>query len=400
MKGNNGNKNDAVTQAVNGFERRHIGLSSHNIDYMLDVLGESSMTGFIERVVPDSILDRAPLPLQQPLDEPAALKELSQIAESNHVLTSCIGQGYYGCHTPSVLQRNVFENPGWYTAYTPYQPEIAQGRLEVLFNFQTMVTELTGLPIANASLLDEATAVAEAMAMAHRAKRGKRQTLLVSQNCHPQTIDVLGTRAKPLGIIINTFDPAAQGEIEIDDDCFAVLVQYPSSTGMIDPLQKVSAVCKSVDATFIVATDLLALTLLTAPGECDADIVVGSAQRFGVPMGFGGPHAAFMATTDKLKRSLPGRLVGQSVDSDGRVAYRLALQTREQHIRREKATSNICIYDILRCKPMPCPVLCAIRLLMVVSIVLTQLSSILCVSRVSRQTLCNNLQLMPVTTFV
>jgi len=347
MKSNDSNKNNAMTQAVSGFERRHIGLSSHNIDYMLDVLGESSMASFIERVVPDSILDRAPLPLQQSLDEPEALKELSQIAESNQVLTSCMGQGYYGCHTPSVLQRNVFENPGWYTAYTPYQPEIAQGRLEVLFNFQTMVTELTGLPIANASLLDEATAVAEAMAMAHRAKRGKRQTLLVSQNCHPQTIDVLSTRAKPLGININSFDPAADEDIEIDDDCFAVLVQYPSSTGKVDPLEKVSAVCKTVDATFIVAADLLALTLLTAPGERDADIVVGSAQRFGVPMGFGGPHAAFMATTDKLKRSLPGRLVGQSVDSDGRVAYRLALQTREQHIRREKATSNICTAQAL-----------------------------------------------------
>ena len=346
MQGNNGTKNNATTQ-VCGFERRHIGLSNHNIDYMLDALGESSMEKFIERVVPDSILDRAPLPLQQPLDEPAALQEISQIAAKNQVLTSCLGQGYYGCHTPAVLQRNVFENPGWYTAYTPYQPEIAQGRLEVLFNFQTLVTELTGLPIANASLLDEATAVAEAMAMAHRAKRGKRQTLLVSQNCHPQTIDVLHTRAKPLDITIKTFDPAAESELTIDDDCFAVLVQYPSSTGSVDPLQQVSTLCKSVDATFIVAADLLALTLLAAPAEYDADIVVGSAQRFGVPMGFGGPHAAFMATTDKLKRSIPGRLVGQSIDSDGRVAYRLALQTREQHIRREKATSNICTAQAL-----------------------------------------------------
>ncbi len=344
--GGNNLNTSGLTEA-HGFECRHIGPTAHNINYMLDALGESSMDEFIARVVPASILDRSPLDLLPALNEPEALQLLGEYAEKNLRFKSCIGQGYYGCHTPAVIQRNVFENPGWYTAYTPYQPEVAQGRLEVLFNFQTMVSELTGLPIANASLLDEATAAAEAMAMAHRAKRGRKNTLLVSRGCHPQTRDVLATRAAPLGIDIVDYDAHAVDKSDIPEDCFALIAQYPATDGSIEPLDRAAAVCKQTDAMLIVATDLLALTLLRSPAEFNADIVIGSAQRFGVPMGFGGPHAAFMATTDKLKRSLPGRLVGQSVDVHGRAAYRLALQTREQHIRREKATSNICTAQAL-----------------------------------------------------
>lgn len=339
--------NTALHAEAPAFQQRHVGPTAHNIRYMLDALGETALDDFIARVVPDTIIDRAPLDLAPPLSEPEALKMLGEYAALNKRVKSCIGQGYYGCHTPSVIQRNVFENPGWYTAYTPYQPEVAQGRLEVLFNFQTMITELTGLPIANASLLDEATAAAEAMTMAHRAKRGKKNTLMVSRGCHPQTRDVLETRAAPLGIRILDYDADTVDANACGDDCFALLAQYPATDGSIEPLAQASAACQQSDALLIVATDLLALALLRPPAEFSADIVVGSAQRFGVPMGFGGPHAAFMATTDKLKRSLPGRLVGQSVDVHGRAAYRLALQTREQHIRREKATSNICTAQAL-----------------------------------------------------
>ena len=337
----------AFNPAEGEFIRRHIGPTESDVRYMLDYLQETSLDGFIKRVVPESILDTSTMELPPALDEAAALRLLQAYAAENRVCRSLIGQGYHGCHTPSVISRNVFENPGWYTAYTPYQPEIAQGRLEVLFNFQTMITELTGLDIANASLLDEATAAAEAMAMAHRALRGKRNRLIAMNDCHPQTLDVLQTRAAPLGIEIELADPAVFTAIDNADDCFAVLVQYPGSDGTIHNVEEISKLAKDAGALLLVAADILSLTLLTPPGDFNADIVVGSAQRFGVPMGFGGPHAAFMATTDKLKRGLPGRLVGESLDSHGVPAYRLALQTREQHIRREKATSNICTAQAL-----------------------------------------------------
>jgi len=336
-----------VTEDTSEFIRRHIGPSESDVRYMLDYLQETSLDKFIQRVVPESILDVSRMELPPALDEAAALRLLATYAKNNTVGRSLIGQGYHGCHTPSVISRNVFENPGWYTAYTPYQPEIAQGRLEVLFNFQTMVTELTGLDIANASLLDEATAVSEAMAMAHRALRGKRNRLIAMNDCHPQTLDVLKTRAAPLGIEIELVDPTGFTSIDNADSCFAVLLQYPGSDGTIHDVQQISRLTKDAGALLLVAADILSLTLLTPPAEFNADIVVGSAQRFGVPMGFGGPHAAFMATTDKLKRGLPGRLVGESLDSHGVAAYRLALQTREQHIRREKATSNICTAQAL-----------------------------------------------------
>ena len=323
------------------FQRRHIGPNESDVRYMLDYLKETSLEGFIQRVVPESILDVSEMDLPPALDEAAALKLLASYAGENKVGRSLIGQGYHDCHTPSVISRNVFENPGWYTAYTPYQPEIAQGRLEVLFNFQTMITELTGLDIANASLLDEATAVAEAMAMAHRALRGKRNRLIAMNDCHPQTLDVLKTRATPLGIEIELADPADFTAIDDADSCFAVLMQYPGTDGTIHNVEQISKLTKDAGALLLVAADILSLTLLAPPGDFDADIVVGSAQRFGVPMGFGGPHAAFMATTDKLKRGLPGRLVGESLDSHGVPAYRLALQTREQHIRREKVNCLI-----------------------------------------------------------
>lgn len=331
------------------FVERHIGPSPSDVDKMLGELGVDNLDGLMQQVIPESIRTSTPLSLDDGINEAAALAELRTMAQNNVVLKSLLGQGYYHCHTPSVIKRNVLENPAWYTAYTPYQPEIAQGRLEVLFNFQTMITELTAMSIANASLLDEATAAAEAMALAHRALRGKRQQILVSGDTHPQTIAVLNTRAAPLSIqVVVVDDKNLENELQSNgDDVFAVLLQYPGSAGnIIDPSSIVNA-AKSDDAVVIVAADLLALTLLSPPGEWGADIVVGSAQRFGVPMGFGGPHAAFMATTDKHKRNLPGRLIGESVTALGNPGYRLALQTREQHIRREKATSNICTAQAL-----------------------------------------------------
>ena len=295
------------------------------------------------------ILNTDRLAIDAGLNEADALEELAAIAAKNVVNKSLLGQGYYDCHLPGVIKRNVLENPSWYTAYTPYQPEIAQGRLEVLFNFQTLITELTALPMANASLLDEATAAAEAMALAHRSFRGKRNTLLVAGDCYAQTIDVIETRAEPLGIkivIADTVDMPASIASE-GEDLFGVLIQYPGTCGDIGNPAAIATGAKEAGAMVIVAADLLALTLLPPPGEWGADIAVGSAQRFGVPMGFGGPHAAYMATTDKHKRNLPGRLVGQSITTNGEPAYRLALQTREQHIRREKATSNICTAQAL-----------------------------------------------------
>lgn len=327
------------------FSERHIGLSEADIQTMLDQIGYSSLEELTKAVVPDSIADNAPLNLAEPVSEEQALAELQQIASQNKLLTSLIGQGYYNTFTPKVIQRNVLENPAWYTAYTPYQPEISQGRLEVLFYFQTMITELTGLDIANASLLDEGTAAGEALTLAHRALRGKKNRCLVSKHCHPQTLDILKTRATPLGIELVEFDES--DKVNDWDDVFAILVQYPDTNGSITELSELSTAAHEAGALVIMASDLLALTLLKSPAELGADIVVGNSQRFGVPLGFGGPHAGFFAVKDKYKRSMPGRLVGQSIDAHGNPAYRLALQTREQHIRREKATSNICTAQAL-----------------------------------------------------
>lgn len=327
------------------FAQRHIGLNATDVAEMLSVLGLSSLDEMIEKVVPAQILDRSPLNVPNALSEEDALAELLRIAQKNQLKRSFIGQGYSNTHTPQVVLRNVLLNPGWYTAYTPYQPEISQGRLEVLFNFQTMVTELTGMAIANASMLDEGTAAAEAMTMMHRASRGKKNTLLVSRYCHPQTIDVINTRAKPLDIKVTLIDerqdPLAW------DDVFGVLLQYPATDGGVEDYAAICSDAHANKALVTVAADLLALTLLPAPGSFGADIVVGNSQRFGVPLGMGGPHAAFFATADKYKRNMPGRLVGQSIDSNNQSAYRLALQTREQHIRRDKATSNICTAQAL-----------------------------------------------------
>ena len=331
------------------FVRRHIGPSNADQKSMLDSMGLDDLHALIQDVVPGNILNTDRLAIDAGLNEADALEELAAIAAKNVVNKSLLGQGYYDCHLPGVIKRNVLENPSWYTAYTPYQPEIAQGRLEVLFNFQTLITELTALPMANASLLDEATAAAEAMALAHRSFRGKRNTLLVAGDCYVQTIDVIETRAEPLGIkivIADTVDMPASISGE-GEDLFGVLIQYPGTCGDIGNPAAIATGAKQAGAMVIVAADLLALTLLPPPGEWGADIAVGSAQRFGVRMGFGGPHAAYMATTDKHKRNLPGRRVGQSITTNGEPAYRLALQTREQHIRREKATSNICTAQAL-----------------------------------------------------
>ncbi|MCH2191387.1 MAG: aminomethyl-transferring glycine dehydrogenase [Gammaproteobacteria bacterium] len=327
------------------FANRHIGLSDQDIQEMLAELGYESLDALTENVVPAGIADNAPLALKTPLREEQALEELKEIASKNKVLKSLIGQGYYNTHTPKVILRNVMENPAWYTAYTPYQPEISQGRLEVLFYFQTMVSELTGMDIANASLLDEGTAAGEALTLAHRVLKGKRNKCLVSQNCHPQTLEILNTRATPLGIELIMFDETKP--VESWDDVFATLIQYPDTYGTVNQLSELCDIAHEHKALVIMASDLLALTMLKSPGELGADIVVGNSQRFGVPLGFGGPHAGFFAVKDKYKRSMPGRLVGQSIDAHGQPAYRLALQTREQHIRREKATSNICTAQAL-----------------------------------------------------
>ena len=331
--------------ATTSFKDRHIGPQQADIEYMLQTLGYKTLDELTEAVVPKSIADLLPLDLAEALSEEQALAELEKIAAQNQVFTSLIGQGYYGTHTPKVIQRNVLENPAWYTAYTPYQPEISQGRLEVLFYFQTLITELTGMDIANASLLDEGTAAAEAMALCHRAGRGKKNTFLVSEFCHAQTKEILQTRAEPLDIKLIEFDETKA--VEQWDDVFGILLQYPTTNGDVHSLSALAEQAHDNNAMVVMACDLLALTLLTSPAHIGADITVGNTQRFGVPLGFGGPHAAFFATTTKHQRSMPGRLVGQSIDSHGQAAYRLALQTREQHIRREKATSNICTAQAL-----------------------------------------------------
>ena len=346
------------------FAHRHLGPAPSDLPDMLDVVGVASMEELIDRAVPEVIRSEQGHDLPGPLTETEALDQLRRLADQNQVFTSLIGMGYYGTILPAVIRRNLLENPGWYTAYTPYQPEISQGRLEALLNFQTMVSDLTGMDIANASLLDESTAAAEAMAMLKRINRGPGggggdagggggeagggggeagMVFVVDAATHPQTIDVVNTRARPLGLEVVVTDP----QDDLPEGTFGVLLQYPGTTGAVGDHTELIARLHDAGTLVAVATDLLALTLLTPPGEMGADVVVGSSQRFGVPMMFGGPHAAFIATRDEHKRELPGRMVGVSKDAEGRMALRLVLQTREQHIRREKATSNICTAQVL-----------------------------------------------------
>ncbi len=335
----------AALEARDAFVGRHIGPNDADIAEMLRVVGAASLPDLLDRAVPAAIR-AVPADLPPPVDEAGVLAELRALAARNIGKKSLIGRGYHGTHTPPVIQRNVLENPGWYTAYTPYQPELAQGRLEALLNFQTVVCDLTGMPIANASLLDEATAAAEAMHMAHGLAKAKSDVVAVATDLHPQTRAVLATRAAPLGIALVDVAPGDVAAIAAAKP-FAVVLSYPGTSGAARDLRLDISAAQAAGALAIVATDLLACVLLTPPGEMGADIVVGSAQRFGVPMGFGGPHAAFLATRDAYKRAMPGRLVGVSVDAAGAPALRLALQTREQHIRREKATSNICTAQVL-----------------------------------------------------
>ncbi len=331
------------TTDFDSFARRHIGPDEDEVRAMLRELGFENLDAVIDSAIPKNIrLDRQ-LNLPEAKSESEALAELRAIAKKNKVARSFIGTGYYDCITPPVIQRNILENPGWYTAYTPYQAELAQGRLEALLNFQTMVTDLTGLDIANASMLDEATAAAEAMALCHAAVPS-RKIFFVADNCHPQTIAVVRTRAKPLGIELVVGDFAS---FKFKDAVFGALVQYPSTDGAIYDYSEFVRQAHDVGALVVVAADILALTLLKPPREFSADVAVGNTQRFGVSLGFGGPHAAYFATRDQYKRHMPGRLVGVSHDAEGRPAYRLALQTREQHIRRDKATSNICTAQVL-----------------------------------------------------
>ena len=326
------------------FVRRHIGPGQSQIRAMLDTLGVSTLDALIEKAVPANILSRRPLALDLACTEAEVIEELRRIAADNEIFRSFIGMGYYGTHTPAVILRNVLEDPAWYTAYTPYQPEISQGRLEALLNFQTMVADLTGLDIANASLLDEATAAAEAMTFCRRVSRNPGSRFFVSRDCLPQTIEVVRTRAAPLGFEVVVGDERSDFD---GDDYFGLLLQYPATDGHVRDHSAAIAAAHEHGALAVVAADLLSLTLLTPPGKQGADVAVGTTQRFGVPLGFGGPHAAYFATCARHKRAVPGRLVGVSVDSSGQTAYRLALQTREQHIRREKATSNICTAQVL-----------------------------------------------------
>ena len=337
-----------VLEMRDDFASRHIGPTRQDVDAMLEAIGVPTLEDLLDRTIPASIRFDEPLVLDPALTEREAVETLRAMADRNRPLVSMIGMGYYGTVTPPVVLRNVLENPAWYTAYTPYQAEVSQGRLEALLNFQQMVMDLTGMELANASLLDEATAAAEAMAMAHRVSKSKSARFFVDADCHPQTIAVVRTRAAPLGIDVTVGDPYKAFDDEgPGGDVFGVLVQYPGSSGALrDPTPIVERV-HAARGLAIFAADLLAACLVEPPGAFGADIVVGSAQRFGVPMGFGGPHAAFFATRDAYKRQTPGRIIGVSVDTQGRTALRMALQTREQHIRREKATSNICTAQVL-----------------------------------------------------
>jgi glycine dehydrogenase len=330
------------------FIARHIGIDEADEALMLGLVGAASRRALIDGIVPRSIARKSAMAIPPPVTEAEALKQLRAIARKNQVFKSYIGQGYYGTLTPGVILRNILENPAWYTAYTPYQAEISQGRLEALINFQTMICDLTGMPIANASMLDEATAAAEAMTLAKRSVKSKSNVFIVAGDCHPQTIEVIQTRARPLGIEVKV-STASQTlpMLMAAGDYFGVLAQYPATTGSIHDLRPLAGQAHVDNAALCVAADLLALTLLAPPGEWDADIVVGNTQRFGMPMGNGGPHAAYLACRDEFKRSMPGRLAGVSIDVHGNPTYRLALQTREQHIRREKATSNICTAQVL-----------------------------------------------------
>ena len=327
------------------FVPRHIGPTDADIAEMLAILGFASLDELINATIPSKIRYRGSLDLPPGRSEAQVLADFRAFAAKNRVFRSFIGMGYSDCITPPVIQRNVLENPAWYTAFTPYQAEIAQGRLEALLTFQTMVIDLTGLSIANASLLDEATAAAEAMTMSYAVKgREGKEVFLVSELCHPQTIDVVRTRAGARGIDVRLADIAAAG---IGEDVFGVLLQYPATDGAVLDYREVCERAHAQGALVTVAADLLSLTLLTPPGEWGADVVVGNTQRFGVPLGYGGPHAAYFATRDDFKRLIPGRIIGVSRDADGRPALRMALQTREQHIRREKATSNVCTAQVL-----------------------------------------------------
>ena len=325
------------------FSKRHIGPTSIEVDEMLNELGLNSINELIEKTVPESIKDTSDLGIGAGLDEFSYLNKIKILAKKNKVFRSYIGNGYYGTITPTVIQRNILENPGWYTAYTPYQAEIAQGRLEALLNYQTMVTDMTGLPIANASLLDEATAASEAMVMMLRSTKDKN-ILLVADNCNPQTIDVIKTRAEPIGVEIN-IKPI--NEFEFSNDIFGILLQYPATDGQVFSFTDICNRAHESGALVSVATDLLSLAILPSPGEIGADIAIGNSQRFGVPMGYGGPHAAFISCSEKFKRKMPGRIIGVSIDQNGNKALRMALQTREQHIRRDRATSNICTAQVL-----------------------------------------------------
>ncbi|MGY0611288.1 aminomethyl-transferring glycine dehydrogenase [Luteimonas sp. A501] len=325
------------------FVERHIGPNEDEIAQMLRVIGHDSLDAMTDAIVPGSIRSGDALDLPPPMTEVDALAKIRAIADRNTVFRSFIGQGYYGTHVPNVILRNILENPAWYTAYTPYQAEISQGRMEALINFQTMLADLTGMEIANASLLDEATAAAEAMTLAKRSAKSKSNVFFVSKNVHPQTLEVLRTRAGGLGIELHVGDDADAATV----DSYGVLLQYPDTFGRINDYRAVAEAVHARKGVVTVAADLLALTLIAAPGEWGADIVIGNTQRFGVPFGFGGPHAGYMACRDAFKRQIPGRLIGVSVDVEGNAAYRLTLQTREQHIRREKATSNICTAQVL-----------------------------------------------------
>ncbi|MGB2883437.1 MAG: glycine dehydrogenase, partial [Rhodoferax sp.] len=333
---------------ANEFVARHIGIDEADEQRMLQAIGESSRSALIASIVPRSIARSTKMAIPDAISEAAALAELKTLAGKNQIFKSFIGQGYYGTHTPGVILRNVLENPAWYTAYTPYQAEISQGRMEALVNFQTMICDLTAMPMANASMLDEATAAAEAMTLAKRTVKAKGNVFVVSGDCHPQTIEVVQTRAKPMGFTVKVANSADEWEAAIaGDDYFAALAQYPASSGWLTDWKPEADKVHAKNAAFIMAADLLALTLVVPPGEMGADIAIGTTQRFGMPLCNGGPHAAYMACRDEYKRSMPGRLVGVSVDTHGNPAYRLALQTREQHIRREKATSNICTAQVL-----------------------------------------------------
>ncbi|MBY0382456.1 MAG: aminomethyl-transferring glycine dehydrogenase [Xanthobacteraceae bacterium] len=333
-----------IDQAATTFARRHIGPSPLEVEAMLKIVGAPDIDALMDETLPVSIRQAKPLDTGPAFSETEALAHMRELAAKNRIFTSLIGQGYCGTILPAVIQRNILENPAWYTAYTPYQPEISQGRLEAVFNFQTMICDLSGLDVANASLLDEATAAAEAMALAERSASVATKAFFVDANVHPQTLAVLRTRAEPLGwslIVGNPYEELANADV------FGALFQYPGTDGAIRNPRKAIAALHDKGGIAVIAADILALTLLASPGELGADIAIGSTQRFGVPMGYGGPHAAYMAVKDSLKRALPGRIVGLSVDARGAPAYRLALQTREQHIRREKATSNICTAQVL-----------------------------------------------------